>query len=101
MALTSILKEECPKCGKIAVEKSRMKLGLSTLITLACGHLVSYQSLKSNEYEAIQSSDKRSLKQYQIDGVKFGEEADCNFILADEQGLGKTIQALALLRLHP
>lgn len=103
MALTSILKEECPECGKIAVEKSRYKFGSSTMITLACGHNIAKDSIKESgtTYESIKSADGYSLLQYQIDCIKFMEEADANCIVADEQGLGKTVQVSSLLRLHP
>ncbi len=37
---------------------------------------------------------------FQIAGVKFAEEANCRVLIADEQGLGKTLEALALLKLH-
>jgi len=37
---------------------------------------------------------------YQIEGVKRIEAANARAILADMQGLGKTVQALALLKLH-
>lgn len=37
---------------------------------------------------------------YQIRGVEFLEQADARAILGDEQGLGKTIEVLALIKLH-
>ncbi len=37
---------------------------------------------------------------FQIAGVQFAEEANCRVLIADEQGLGKTLEALALLKLH-
>src|SRR5262245_46966835 len=104
MALSTVLRQECPKCGKIAVEKSRSKLGSTTLISLMCGHWLVEEELKANEnevYEAIESSDGKRLRPYQIEGVKFLERANGKAILADEQGLGKTIQLTALMRLHP
>lgn len=104
MSLSTIIKQICPSegCGKIAVELTRVKLGNSHLITLECGHLITEGSLKSvnDTYESIISSDSRRLMPYQIDGVKFLESAGGRAILADEQGLGKTVQALALLKLH-
>jgi len=101
MALSSIIKQTCKTCGKIAVEKSRLSFGSSKLITLECGHILTEDVLAANDYSAIVSSDNRRLMQYQIDGVKFLEQSDARALLADEQGLGKTVQALALLRLHP
>jgi SNF2 family DNA or RNA helicase len=51
----------------------------------------------ADKYASFKSSDGKSLRKYQIDGVKFLEESNANAILADEQGLGKTVQIQALL----
>src|SRR5262245_53686650 len=103
MALSSRLKEECPTCKRVAVEKSRFKIGSSTVIYLTCGHQMYQGSLTSTNdvYESIMSSDGKRLRAYQIEGVKFLEASNANAILADEQGLGKTIQVASLLKLHP
>lgn len=100
MALSSIIRQECGKCGKVAVEKSRINFGGKKIIYLECGHTSSEIIMKGADYSSIVSSDGRSLMPYQIDGVKFLEGSDARALLADEQGLGKTIQALALLKLH-
>jgi len=104
MALSQIVKQECTKCGKIAIEESRVKLGSTVLIKLACGHLMSYASSVSKDesvYDSIVFSDGKKPRPYQIDAIKFAEAANFNLIIADEQGLGKTIEAAGLLRLHP
>lgn len=103
MSLTQIIRQECPTCKKIAVEVSRVKLGKSLLIKLACGHLLHSETLQSDEskYGTIIFADGCKPRPYQIDAIKFAEESDVRCIIADEQGLGKTIEALGLLRLHP
>lgn len=101
MALSQIQRKLCEVCGKVAVEKSRVNFGSSKLITLECGHVTSEEILVAADYASIKSSDGRVLMPYQIEGVKFMENADARAILADEQGLGKTVQALALIKLHP
>jgi SNF2 family DNA or RNA helicase len=103
MALTQILRQECPTCKKIAVEESRLKLGKTLIIKLACGHLLNSENLASSEqtYDSIVFSDGCRPRPYQIDAVKFAEAANCRCIIADEQGLGKTIEVLSLIRLHP
>ena len=104
MALTSILRQECPECGKIAVEKSRAKFGNILRITLACGHVIkSAQIAKTTDdaYESIVFSDGGRPRPYQIEAIKFAENSQMRCIIADEQGLGKTIESAALLRLHP
>src|SRR5262245_36158626 len=104
MALSQIVRLECTVCKKVAVEESSMKVGKTSLIRLACGHMISSEDLTSsdeNTYENLIFSDGCRPRHYQIDGIKFGETSNVRFILADEQGLGKTIQALCLLKLHP
>ena len=44
---------------------------------------------------------KRDLFPFQMNGVSFLEQRGGNALIADEQGLGKTITALAYLQLHP
>jgi SWI/SNF-related matrix-associated actin-dependent regulator of chromatin subfamily A-like protein 1 len=110
MALSTIIKQTCPAidketgkvCGKIAVELTRVPLGNDFLITLECGHLVTEGRLGSADdlYTSIVSSDGKRLMPYQIEGVKRIEEANARAILADMQGLGKTVQALATIKLH-
>ncbi len=100
MALSTIVKQLCKTCGKVAIEKSRISFGTSKLITLECGHVSTDEVLASADYNSIVSSDGRKLMPYQVDGVKFLEQADARALLADEQGLGKTVQALAILKLH-
>lgn len=104
MALSTIIKTECEKCGKIAVEDGRLKIGSTTLIKLTCGHLMSYASaVAKNEavYDSIVFADKCKPRPYQIEAIKFAEASNFNCIIADEQGLGKTIEVLSLFRLHP
>ena len=43
---------------------------------------------------------KNALYDFQIEGVKFGIEHHCRFLLADEMGVGKTIQAISLCYLY-
>ncbi len=100
MALSQIIRQNCKVCGKIAVEKSRINFGGSKLITLECGHVTTEEVLKGADYTTIISSDGRKLMPYQIEGVKFLEQADAKALLADEQGLGKTVQVNALFKLH-
>lgn len=99
MALSSIIKQTCSECGKIAIEKSRISFGLSKLITLECGHVLSDEVL-SQEADIAHILNGCTLMNYQVEGVKFLEQANARAILADEQGLGKTIEILALIKLH-
>lgn len=98
MALSSIIKLTCDQCGKIAVEKSRISFGSSKLITLECGHVVAEEVMSSAGAAHILNGC--TLWQYQVAGVQFLERANGRALIADEQGLGKTIMALALMKLH-
>jgi SWI/SNF-related matrix-associated actin-dependent regulator 1 of chromatin subfamily A len=102
MALTKILRQECKTCGKIAVEASRTKIGQTVLIKLACGHLITQVSSSSSQkdYETVIFTDGAKPRPYQFDAVRFAEESNFRCIIADEQGLGKTIEASVLFRLH-
>lgn len=103
MALSQIIKTECPTCHKIAVEESRLSIGNTRLIKLACGHLINYETASFKDesvYNDITFSDGKSPRPYQIDCIKFAEEANFNCIIADEQGLGKTIESLCTVLLH-
>lgn len=102
MAFTQILRQECPTCKKIAVEQSRLKIGKSLIIKLICGHIIHAETLASSEqtYDSIVFSDGCKPRTYQIDAMKFAEESNVRCIIADEQGLGKTIESASLLRLH-
>lgn len=102
MALTQIIRQICPKCNKVAIEESRLRLGKSIIIKLACGHLLNSEVLTSTQeqYDSIVFNDNCRPRPYQIDAVRFAEESNVRCIIADEQGLGKTIESLSLLRLH-
>jgi SNF2 family DNA or RNA helicase len=100
MSLSSIVKKRCPTCNKIAVEKSRINFGERKLISLECGHLIPEEAIAGADYSSVVSSDGKRLMPYQIDGVKFVEASGARCLIADEQGLGKTIQAVASLSLH-
>jgi len=100
MALSSIVKLKCKECDKIAVEKSRINFGTSKLITLECGHVISDSVMTGGEADIAHILNGCTLMDYQVEGVKFLQQANGRAILADEQGLGKTIEILALIKLH-
>src|SRR5215510_739939 len=99
MALFSIVKQTCAVCGKVAIEKSRINFGTSKLITLQCGHVTS-QEVMSTQVDIKSILNGCTLMDYQVEGVERMQAANARCILADEQGLGKTIEVLALIKLH-
>jgi SWI/SNF-related matrix-associated actin-dependent regulator 1 of chromatin subfamily A len=51
--------------------------------------------------ENIISLDGKQLFKYQHEGVKFIEDSGGRCLIADEMGVGKTVQSLAFMTLHP
>lgn len=98
--MKTILQTKCSYCGKLAKETSRITLGKEIWVSLECGHTLIHDALRPlSEFADIEliSNDGKSLFPYQKEGVAFLEKADCNGLLLDEPGLGKTIQECALL----
>lgn len=99
MSISSIIKIECPKHNKVVVEESRITIGSTVMIKAACGCLFPQKNFQDSSYEIVFANGKKP-REYQIDALKFGEAAGFNFIIADEQGLGKTIEFLMLVLKH-
>lgn len=99
MPLSTIVHKECPTCHKVFVETSRIDFGTDWFITGKCGHCITEAKLTSSAYE-FTSTDGKIPRPYQIEGIKFAEQSGVRCLIADEQGLGKTIQALGVLKLH-
>ena len=55
---------------------------------------------KERKIETLPRTLKEALYDFQIEGVQFGIEHHCRFLLADEMGVGKTIQAISLCYLY-
>lgn len=100
MPLSTIVKQKCSVCEKTAVEKSRIDFLGTILVTLECGHVTEEQTVAHADYSTLQSSDGKKLMAFQINGVRFLEDSGGRALLADEQGLGKTVQAAAFIKLH-
>src|SRR5690348_14737078 len=97
MPLSLIKKMKCPECNQDFIEASR----LFGLVTGKCGHVIFEHQLESaNSYDIV-SADGKTPRPYQIEGIQFAEKANVRVLIADEQGLGKTIQAIGTLKLHP
>lgn len=90
------LAEKCPYCGKIAKEIWRDTIGSQIFILLECSHTIIRDIVVSQEVEMV-SSDGRRPFPFQLDAVKFLEASECNGMILDEQGLGKTIDECLLL----
>lgn len=93
----------CKVCGVTAVVKSCTDLFGEKINKLECSHVAfgEIQSTSKTTIESIVSTDGKKLMPFQVSGVKFAEKANARCLIADEQGLGKTVQADALLFAHP
>lgn len=91
---------QCPICHKKGVtEKGFLNLGNAKFITLDCGHSFK-QDISVTSDSTITLKDGKELYPFQVEGVHFIERSGFSGLIADEQGLGKTIQAIALMHLH-
>lgn len=96
----SKLVSECPICHKKnVVEKNCNYFEDLKFISLSCGHTYKEQ-LKIADKETITLKDGKSLYPFQVEGFKFAEKSNFSCLIADEQGLGKTIQAIAIMNEH-
>ena len=50
--------------------------------------------------ESLPDKLRKSLYDFQVEGVKFEIEHHCRFLLSDEIGFGKTIQAISLAYIY-
>lgn len=94
------IKFKCPSCGKENLESAKKKtLGKFVITTLPCGHTY-VEKVTTTEFEKINLKDGKELWKFQVEGFHFAEISNFNCIIADQQGLGKTIQATALIYVH-
>jgi SNF2 family DNA or RNA helicase len=93
------MKDKCPHCTAIAIEVSRSSFGADTIIKLKCGHSFIAEKVVGSIYD-ITSMDGRSLRPFQVEGIKFAEKSNIRCLISDEMGLGKTVQACGVVKLH-
>ncbi len=93
------INKPCPICNKDAFEESSITLNGIRWTKLKCGHLVKQSSIEIKEFDFLnwESKSGKKLYPFQIEGIKFLEKAGGKGLIADEPGLGKTIQALGFI----
>ena len=99
----------CPVCSVTAVEVSRTtKVDKITgfkkiLVHLQCGHTIEKDKIKNpiEELNSWTSNSGKTVFPFQVEGIKFVSDANGRALIADEPGLGKTIQALGALKFYP
>ena len=86
------------KVGSIAREYFEHK-NLTTLIIKRKKdeEIIDYRNdVRERKVEQLPEKILKTLYDFQKEGINFGIEHHCRFLLADEMGVGKTIQAIAL-----
>ena len=56
--------------------------------------------VRERKVEQLPQKIQNTLYDFQIEGINFGIEHHCRFLLADEMGVGKTIQAISLAYIY-
>lgn len=97
------INKPCPVCGLVAEEVTSCIMNNTRWVKLKCGHLVKHESITSKEFnfDVWESESGKRPFPFQIEGIKFLESSGGRALIADEPGLGKTIQAMGFLKAHP
>lgn len=95
------IKTPCPTCHKPFESAREFSLASATVHVGKCGHLLHADKMSHVSAENLRSLDNKKLFKFQADGVKFLEDSNGRALIADQMGLGKTVQALGFLALHP
>lgn len=90
---------KCPQCGKSVETTREIPQGKSSLKFLSCGH-VSKEKLVEIKSDEITSLDGKKPYKFQNEGIEFIERSNFRALVADEMGVGKTIQALGAFKKH-
>ncbi len=92
---------ECPVCHKTNVKEVKaFNIGKSKFITLDCSHTYRETLSITDDTKVLRLKDGKIPYPFQMEGIHFAERSGFNCLIADEPGLGKTIQALGILHLH-
>lgn len=94
----------CPECKKPAEVLLETSVKGTKLYVYKCGHLeklVGLEEISTEALDNIESLDHKRLYNFQKSGAIFAETANLKCLIADEPGVGKTLQALAAIITHP
>lgn len=97
------LKFVCKYCHKTVTEVSKSKIGTKNLSRYSCGHSVYHDVLATerSRWDDFVSVDGKTLIDFQKTGIEFAEASGLKCLIADEQGLGKTVQAAGCIKFNP
>lgn len=99
------LKQTCPVCGKVAQDYGKsLVVGKTRIHILKCGHTIPEKLVEiakdKHPAEELMSRDGKMLFHYQVESVKFAEKSNMKALIGHAMGLGKTVIALAGLKIH-
>jgi len=97
-----IIKKHCPSCGVIVEVTREFTLpgGAMTVTQYDCGHYAIKKHLTVKDL-VLKSTDGQSSRPFQCEGAKFLIESDMRALLADQMGIGKTVQFLMAVHSNP
>ena len=86
------------KIGSIALECfEHKKLSKIIIKRRRVEEIIDYTNdIRERKVDQLPQKIQNALYDFQIEGINFGIEHHCRFLLADEMGVGKTIQAISL-----
>src|SRR5471030_2202205 len=97
-----IAKTHCAVCKQPAVVATTSTIDSSLFTTYQCGHTDIQKKISASDFSDFVSMDVKRPYPFQITGAVFGsEQANGRVLIMDEQGLGKTVQFLMMVKSHP
>lgn len=94
------LQEHCQYCNKVLRVESEVPLGNKRFRKFTCGHisLIESQEVALADLDFGSVDGKMWARDYQKAGIKFGIDSGFACIIGDQMRLGKTPQALLMLK---
>ena len=93
--------QQCPKCGAKLEIKTRARISNKEFLSLHCGHLIKPEDIKGKSFSEWESTSGKKLYPYQIEAAEFLVKSGGRALIADEPGLGKTAEVMAMLKHYP
>ena len=94
------LTKKCPICNKAAEVVSESKISNLIVTHYQCGHVRAKSIPKIKDLELISNDGLKPFK-YQLEGASFGIKANGRVLIADECGVGKTLQSFLIAHSDP
>jgi|HubBroStandDraft_2_1064218.scaffolds.fasta_scaffold31430_3 SWI/SNF-related matrix-associated actin-dependent regulator 1 of chromatin subfamily A len=92
--------KKCSICGKVAEIKSESKIGNLVIINYQCGHVRARPIPKPKDLNLTSLDGKQPFK-YQLEGASWAIKGNARVLIADEMGVGKTLQSFLVAKSDP